>query len=288
MKNRISIYTAIALIFTAITSSCLGDTPEPENKASLTYGPVFNTITNTATGEVYYNNEIDYQLILDYVHATFGLSQTDLKLNNSFQKHTIQINDIPYTLDKTTLTATSSSPVAITAPTSLNISNVLFKLTDRVINNNYNPLIQLTYTVNSNYEVVVTPVTCVFFGKLTSKNLATNESFTVTNVRTNVIFNPETGVASIDLKGIKFVEAMPALDMTFPGIGFDITTTGFTLASDMLTPTIKDVPYPNYPISKLGATATLATGKMALKFNCTPRGMSEYEITLECEPVPAE
>ena len=287
MKKIYSI-VATALTFITLTTSCLGDTPEPENKATFSYGPVFNTVINTTTGEKYYNNDIDYQLTLDYVRSTLSLSQTDLKLNNSYQKHTIQINDIPCKFEDYMLTASAATPVTISAPTMLNISNFMFKLTDRVINNIYNPLILLTYKVNNEYDVVVTPLTCVYFGKLTSRNLDTNDTFTVNDVSTKVIFNPETGVVNLDLGGIKFVEAMPALDMTFPGITFDVTTTGYTLSSDMLTPTIKEVPFPNYPISKLNASAALDTGKMSLKFNCAPRGMSEYEITIECEPVPTE
>ena len=55
--------------------------------------------------------------------------------------------------------------------------------------------------------------------------------------------------------------------MKFENIPFQVSNTGYTLASEEIIPSIKNVPYPQYAITNLNGNATLATG-MDLRFNC--------------------
>lgn len=82
-----------------------------------------------------------------------------------------------------------------------------------------------------------------------------------------VSLNPTTGLATIDIYKAKFADKMPAMDMKFENIPFQVSNTGYTLASEEIIPSIKNVPYPQYAITNLNGNATLATG-MDLRFNC--------------------
>lgn len=294
--KRFFTLTAVALTFAAVTSSCLDNNgKEPENKATYNYGPVFNTITDKTTGDVYYNDDTEYQLTIDYVNSTLSVTTTDLKVSSGSQKHTIQISPMPVKIQTGTveqgvqsIIVSAENAYAITAPTQLDITDLSLAWTDRAIGGAYNPLIGLSYTINDTYDVVVMPNTATYFGTVTSTNAMSGDAFTANNIKTVVKFNPLDGTAAIDLNGIQFVGAMPALNMTFPGIKFDAVKSTYTLASEALTPTIKDTPYPNYPITNLKAEASLATGKMTLSFTCTPMGMGAYNVTAEFGPVSIE
>lgn len=288
MMKQVLMAISSALVSCMVMTSCIDDDKEPVNKASYGYKPVFNSVTDLTTGETFYTPDITYQLVLDYTHSTLSMSNSNLQLTSTSSPGSIEINGLSYRLNSDGALFVSA-PLAsnvISSPSTYKVSDVNVTLLDRFIDGvAYEPLIHIDYTIDDRYLVTVTPQTLYYYGTLTSTNLTTGDEFTQENVRAIVTLEPRKGTANLDLKGIKFVQAMPrTLDMTFPGINFKTNTVGFTLDSDNLIPTISNDPFPAYPISDLSSKANLSTGVMPLEFDCHPAGMDKYHITIEFGP----
>lgn len=130
----------------------------------------------------------------------------------------------------------------------------------------YIPVINVSMTMGD-VEVITVQKQTVYFGSTGVVNNAASTNFTSKTPYYAVTLDPDKKQATIDVYNAKFAEKMPAMNMKFAEIPFEVSNLGYKLACEELIPTIKDVPYPNYKITNLNGDATFATG-MNLQFNC--------------------
>ncbi len=147
------------------------------------------------------------------------------------------------------------------------VDNLKIELMDRYLGSIYLPVINMSMMVNGAFEIVTIPMSITYFGKTGVVNEQANTNFTTKNPYYIVKLDPKTMTASIDIRGAKFAENMPAMDMVFPGVEFEVSRTGYDLNADSLIPEIAGVPYPNYSITGLHGEALFETG-LNLQFNC--------------------
>lgn len=162
-------------------------------------------------------------------------------------------------------TAVDASKYVIDA---LNIDILERRLMDEQLN--YIPIINMSITMGD-VEVITVQRQKVYFGSTGVVNSAESTNFTSKTPYYAVTLDANTMTANIDVYNAKFAEKMPAMNMKFSGIPFNVSNLGYTLACEELIPTIKesgvDVPYPNYKITNLSGDALFATG-LNLQFNC--------------------
>lgn len=130
----------------------------------------------------------------------------------------------------------------------------------------YIPVINMSMTMGD-VEVITVQKQTVYFGSTGVVNNAASTNFTSKTPYYAVTLDPDKTQATIDVYNAKFAEKMPAMNMKFAEIPFEVSNLGYKLACEELIPTIKDVPYPSYKITNLNGDATFATG-MNLQFNC--------------------
>ena len=134
----------------------------------------------------------------------------------------------------------------------------------------YIPVINMSMTMGD-VEVITVQKQTVYFGSTGVVNNAASTNFTSKTPYYAVTLDPDKKQATIDVYNAKFAEKMPAMNMKFAEIPFEVSNLGYKLACKELIPTIKDsgvdVPYPSYKITNLNGDATFATG-MNLQFNC--------------------
>ena len=134
----------------------------------------------------------------------------------------------------------------------------------------YIPVINMSMTMGD-VDVITVQKQTVYFGSTGVVNNATSTNFTSKTPYYAVTLDPDKKQATIDVYNAKFAEKMPAMNMKFAEIPFEVSNLGYKLACKELIPTIKDsgvdVPYPSYKITNLNGDATFATG-MNLQFNC--------------------
>lgn len=91
---------------------------------------------------------------------------------------------------------------------------------------------------------------------------------------------PNKSKADLEIKGAKFHEKMPALDMVFPDLDFRISgTEGFELESESLTPTIGGKPFPNYQVTEAYLNfKNDATVPSTFRFNLYNEKLGSYQV----------
>lgn len=130
----------------------------------------------------------------------------------------------------------------------------------------YIPVINMSMT-KGEVEVITVQKQKVYFGSTGVTNTAASTNFTSTDPYYAVTLDPTTMTASIDVYKAKFAKEMPAMDMNFSGVPFEVSHLGYKLFCEELVPTIKGVPYPDYTITNLTGDATFATG-LNMQFEC--------------------
>lgn len=274
----------MTILMMVATTSCLDGDNNDKMTVQVKYDRVFSSIRDNMTGKTFNSPETVYTIELNYTDQTMKIVVNNLRLSATDNPRT-------FTIDGIKLKSVSPDGALTAEATSLNpdadihISNLKVSLQDRVIDQIYRPVFAISYTLNSDLSVTVIPNTCYYYGTLTSVSETSGATFTKNNLPVEVTFNLAENTASMRLKGVKFVEAMPReLDMTFPGIDFVTDIDGYTLSASSLIPEIGKDEYPGYPITGLSANAKMAGGKMTSSFTCTPERLGAYTVSLNLSP----
>ena len=146
----------------------------------------------------------------------------------------------------------------------------------------YMPVINVSMSMGD-IEVISVQKQMFYFGTTGVVNNQESNYFSTKSPIYLVSLDHKTKIATMDIYQAKFAENMPAMDMKFDSIPFEVSNVGYTLAVDEVIPTIGDVPYPNYAIKSLSGRADFATG-LDLRFDCM-----HYSTTAKLGyPIPAE
>ncbi len=152
---------------------------------------------------------------------------------------------------------------------------------ERRMEDTYIPVINMSMTMGG-VEVVTIQQRRMYFGSTMVTNNMASTNYTSESSYYLVTLNPLTKQATIDIYQAKFAEMMPAMDMKFSEIPFELSNMGYTLACEELIPTIKegnnDVPYDEYKITNLSGVGQYDTG-MDLNFDC--RGVFTVQANLK-------
>lgn len=149
------------------------------------------------------------------------------------------------------------------------IDNLTLEVFERRLLNftpEYIPIINMSITMGD-VEVVTVQKQVVYFGQTDVTNVASGTMFGQDASIYKVTLNPDNMMVTIEIYKAKFDNGMPAQDMKFNGIVFDVSKNGYTLECEELIPTIKAVPYPDYKVTNLKGNATFAKG-LDLQFGC--------------------
>lgn len=149
------------------------------------------------------------------------------------------------------------------------LDNLTVNVFDRRLINftpEYIPVINVSMEMGD-VEVIAVQKHVVYSGKTNVKNLSAGTEFNQNTTVYQISLNDTVMQASIEIYGAKFAEKMPALDMKFDGVAFELSNKGYVLECSELIPTIKNVPYPKYEITNLKGNAEFATG-LNMDFGC--------------------
>lgn len=155
------------------------------------------------------------------------------------------------------------------------IDNLTLEVFERRLLNftpEYIPIINMSITMGD-VEVVTVQKQVVYFGQTDVTNVASGTMFGQDASIYKVTLNPNNMLVTIEVYKAKFANGMPAQDMKFNGVSFDVSKDGYTLECEELIPTIKSVPYPEYKVTNLRGDATFAKG-LDLRFGC----MGDYSV----------
>lgn len=155
------------------------------------------------------------------------------------------------------------------------IDNLTIEVLERRLLNftpEYIPVINVSITMDD-VEVVTVQKQTVYFGQTDVTNVGTGKVFGQDASIYKVTLNPNNMLVTIEVYKAKFANGMPAQDMKFNGVSFDVSKDGYTLECEELIPTIKSVPYPEYKVTNLRGDATFAKG-LDLRFGC----MGDYSV----------
>lgn len=130
----------------------------------------------------------------------------------------------------------------------------------------YIPNVNITYSINNLFDVRAIQKENYYFGN--TKVVATDGSVYKNDESIYKIkLNPVTKTADLTIIGAKFAKMMPAMDMDFKDIPFEMDYNGYKLIVDELIPEIKGVPYPAYAIKQLRGEGVFEKG-LEIKFGC--------------------
>ena len=286
-----TLFATFALGTLLTMTSCLND-GDNEITSTLTFNDYFNTVSDIATGNTSVMPIVKYKVVLkqnsERLTAVISMSNfalEDLK-NYDFVLPELAVSEKS---DGTmVIEADGIKPKSGTETDYITFDRVEFKILQLSYKSTEGTTVLRTvmsarFKVNGKWQVNAVPKEAICFAKTESTNKKTGDKFTDNEAMYSITFNYLTGMADIDIAGAKFLEKMPAMNMTFPKVPFTASTSGIVLHADEVIPTIAGTPYPQYAITNIDCVFN-ALASNTLTFNCNPAGMGNFSINaLICE-----
>lgn len=285
MKNFKFFSISLALIGASLFSSCLND-KENEYTSSDSLPGFFNVFVDQ-DGEMTIKEDVSYKITWTYSGDTkANVDIVGLKLPDGSKYSTVQFLDLPWKINTRGWQA-----IEATNPTPSGGQSIVFdKFSLQMINRYYNsyqfpPCTSIQYTINGNeYYVYSLPSQIIEVGETTVINQAdpSAEAFvkgTDDSPFYYFILNPADQTAFIVIQGAQFAQNMPAMNMKFPGLKFEVDPYGGTvmMKGNDITPTlmtgVTDInaagtPFEGAKINNLWADYRPLSG-VDLQFDCT-------------------
>ena len=284
---KITKFLAIALMAMTLTGCLDHDDDANEVTRTFTYDQCFAVVQDVITGE---------KTIVEKPKVTVLMVSSNSKFTGQITLTNFQLPNLPnytYELPATAVSEQTADNImriesAQMIPTNLSGASVLFSNVKMgilqlgyLINGQVmlRPSFSLHFEYNGKYRVDVYPLEQTMYA-VTTTNPESDPSdvFTTQETTYTYQFDPATQKCSIEIKGAKFVAEMPAMDMKFPGIPFISDNGTLKLSIPELTPTIREVEYPQFPITDLAASFTPLQNS-TLTFSCNPGGRGLYGVT---------
>lgn len=282
LKNLLS----VVIMGIALTSCLDHDDNANEVSKTFTYDQCFAVVQDMITGE---------KTVIIKPKATIDMVVSNSKFTGQITLTNFQLPDLQnytFELPETPVNERGSDDImwiesARMEPTNLSGASVVF-------NNVKMGILQLGYIMNSQivtinsyylhfeyngrYRVDVFPLQQNLYAS-TEVTLASEpgQPFKTTETTYTLHFDPEKLKCSIEVKGAKFLTEMPAMDMKFPGVSFTPESGSLILDSQALIPTIREVEYPQFPITDLAGKFTPLQNS-TLAFSCNPAGRGLYNV----------
>lgn len=247
-------------------SSCLGDT---NNTLTQDFTNYCVTYVQDAAGQSVMTAGTGYKVVTNVDKGTMNVEITNLRLPNNTNVN-ITLADQKYgfnTQGATTLSVPSY--VSVANGTSHTVTSFKMEMYSRYLAGQSYPILVMSYTVDALYDVRVIYNPSYYWGTttVTDENGNVYENKEVTSFY-GVQFNTETHKALFGCIGAKFAESMPAMNMTFSNLEYDVNTYNYLVTGTDITPLIGDTPYPSFKITDFRLDGVWG-GNQYLSFKCT-------------------
>lgn len=275
----------------SLMTSCFNDDDDSFSQTvTNVYANCFNAVRDNVTNTVNYTPAARYTVT--FVTNASGATTAQISITNlripdvtltNFELPPMKVN-MPTTNDKP-MTANGVDLV----PTNVSGNTVVFDQFSFSFLNRYifengissaSPVYAIRMLVNGRYTVNVIPTQMLYFGTTTTTKYSDNSTFTTSVPKYAFTLDPDKKLATLDITGAQFVEAMPGMNMTFGEIPFEIEGNTLKFKKDALIPTIKGVPYPNFPISDF-ESAVQMLNSASINFNCDADRMGKFAVKVQ-------
>lgn len=282
----------------SLLSSCGSESNDNNHFiTSQPFNDLFSVVDDRVDGVRAFYNNMGYIIELDYTDLTADVTISGLKLTDGTAYPTMILRDLPWKINSegwSVITASNVKP-EITGfgdiPTftsfelslinrTIDVSSIPDLVTGGSESKAFLPGICAKFTLNSRYSILSSMPIQYVFGKLTSATTGT--SYENKSVAYVVTLNSDTRTFSILLKGARFIGAMPAMDIVFDNIPFNVVGTSFTFDVDKLIPKIGNDPFPSFPITNLKGSYDFASG-LKMQFECTPATMGGLKFNVNVD-----
>lgn len=275
-----------------------------ENKTTQTLPGYANTAFDRYGTELDAYDGVGYSIELNYDDMKADITIEGLKINGqkftsmTFKDVSWKVNSMNWqVIEAVNVTPASQLP----APTFDNLSIWIFQ---RYIGSQYMPFVRMSYTVGGQ-NVVSLPTALINGGTTTvtapgqpdyvqdpDKISAEDQTYYI------LTFDPEKKLAELSISGAKFNDRMPAMNLRFKDIPYQVTAEGLyklniaSIPEPMVVGSDgKETPNPSFPITDLYCS-TDACNNMTLNFTCTlsmrPQGSADevsipYHVNVVCK-----
>lgn len=262
-----------ALVACALLAVAQGCTKEDDSVVEFTFNSCFTYVQNASEGSF---NETGYVLKLNYTTGT-----ADLVINNlvgpdglSFGK--VEVGGMPWKIDKGWIVASGKNIKGNSKVTFDNLDVRIFGRSD------LHPGLSISYSANGDFKGLASHNAQLLFGKTVSSSPALG-AYENTDTYYTFVIDTKNQTADITLYGAKFIDRMPAMDITLPGVPFTIKDTRAEWSVDAITPVSGGTPYESFPITNLKGEFDFG-GNYTMEFDCTPSTMGGmlFHITTDC------
>lgn len=293
MKNLKQLSLSFAILTASIFTSCLGDHDNEyttTDKLTGYFNVIFDkegnqTLKDGVSYEVkwFYNNEQKAELDI-----------TGLQLPDGQKYSTLAFNDVSWRINNR-----GWQDISLTDATPSNLASGLvfdkfnFQMLNRIYGNIQFPACSMIeYTVNNTYRVISLPQQTVEVGE-TKVSGPSGNLYTIGEADSPFyyfILNPSDQSAFVVIQGAKFAEHMPAMNMKFPGMKFDVDEYGnIVIHANELTPTLlsagtTDINAPGTPYEAAKITNFVSDYRpgsgVDMTFTCTIATKTQPEPTI--------
>lgn len=264
----------------ALAASC---TPTSKDViATQTISGCFTYSQDMTTGASKGVNGVGYNVELNYTKGTANIKISNLALADGVSYPTLTLQDMPFTVSEKGWLKIAGKNVAATPAAAAPVFNsVEFCILERAVSNTYYLTIYGVLEVDSRYSVLSAQNVQFEFGTTRSTSISGDQqvSFETKDTDYALSFNIEKKTVAILMSGTRFMENMPAMDITVAEIPFQVSGTIFQFDTPNVIPTIGDTPYPGYAIEDLHGTLWLDKG-MEMNFRCKPEKMGGTEFSV--------
>lgn len=252
------LFNFLAIFAIAVTlSSC--DKDEPETTLGMEFKPedTYVYTVNSQSGEVSLNDGCSIRLKFDSNgDASVGIDAVNLGdgvmvwIDCPGEKWTIDTKTgarsivIPQTPARTAGYAVAT------------VTNLTIKYLDREVDGGYLPALQITMTVDNQYDVRVIQRSMVAFGETSVTTKRSGDVFTTKEPYYGILLDRIDMTADVIIRNAKFAANMPAQTrLTIPDVPVTLTATGYTLSATNVVPIAPNgSPRPEYEVTDLTAT----------------------------------
>ncbi len=279
MKNLKQLSICLAILTATLFSSCLGDHEDDYTTTDKLTG-YFNVIFDNE-GNQTYTSGVSYEVEWTYNNQTADLSITGLQLPGGQKYNTVTLADVPWKLNNRGWQDISlDHAVPSNIPAGLVFDRFNFQMLNRIYGSLQFPACSMIeYTVNNEYRIISLPQQTVEVGETRVMN--GGSEYKIAEAQSPFyyfILNPDNQSAFLVIQGAKFAEQMPAMNMKFPGLKFNVDEYGnIIMHGDDITPTLmKD------GVTDINAAGTPFEGAKITNFVSDYRPGSGVDMTFTC------
>lgn len=281
-------FLAILAIIAAIFSSCKSDEPQGL-KSQQNFTHCYAKIVDSSANHEEYSisTPVTVHLEVMYDLHTCNITISGLKRPDGSMYPTITFEEVSWKVEDNTWGVCNENEPTVKS----NLGDALPKISALKFRWNNRELLSATtgedglticdfsFTIDQQYLVYGSRSEFILAGETVSSAEGVDTFISKYPIYT-ILLKFDTMTADIRITNANFAQAMPMMQMDFPDVPFTFAWGNtIQLEAEALVPTIKGVPYPSFPITKLSGTVKPSEGA-TMQFNCGVRGVT-YNVNVK-------